>query len=117
MLSITDQLTEGSLPIILGLAVVVYGAGQAVFQPAFTSITPTIVPADLLVQANSLAQLVRPFAMTLIGPLVGGVLITWFGVGFAFLADAATFAFSAVMILDADASHAEGRARPDHVLR
>ena len=98
VLSITDQLTEGSLPIILGL-VVVYGAGQAVFQPAFTSITPTIVPADLLVQANSLAQLVRPFAMTLIGPLVGGVLITWFGVGFAFLADAATFAFSAVMIL------------------
>jgi len=57
------------------------------------------VPADLLVQANSLAQLVRPFAMTLIGPLVGGVLITWFGVGFAFLADAATFAFSAAMIL------------------
>jgi hypothetical protein len=95
LLSIADQLT---IPIVLGL-VVVYGAGQAVFQPAFTSITPTIVPADLLVQANSLAQLVRPFAMTLIGPLVGGVLITWVGVGSAFLADAATFAFSAVMIL------------------
>ena len=98
VLSITHQLTHGSIPIILGL-VVVYGAGQAVFQPAFTSITPTIVPAELLVQANSLAQLVRPFAMTLIGPLVGGVLITWFGVGWAFIADAATFAFSTVMIL------------------
>ena len=91
----TDQL---SIPIIIGL-VVVYGSGQAVFQPAFTSITPAIVPADLLVQANSLAQLVRPFAMTLVGPLVGGVLITWVGVGWAFLADAATFAFSTVMIL------------------
>ena len=98
VLSITGQLTHGSIPIILGL-VVVYGAGQAVFQPAFTSITPTIVPSELLVQANSLAQLVRPFAMTLIGPLVGGVLITAFDVGYAFLADAATFAFSAVMIL------------------
>jgi MFS family permease len=95
MLSITDQLT---IPIVLGL-VVVYGAGQAVFQPAFTSITPAIVPTDLLVQANSLAQLVRPFAMTLVGPLIGGVLITWVDVGFAFLVDAATFAFSAVMIL------------------
>ncbi|MET0799550.1 MAG: MFS transporter [Actinomycetota bacterium] len=95
VLSITDQLT---IPIVIGL-VVVYGAGQAVFQPAFTAITPTIVPADLLVQANSLAQLVRPFAMTLIGPLVGGLLITWFDVGVAFLADAATFAFSSVMIL------------------
>ena len=95
VLSIADQLT---IPIVIGL-VVVYGAGQAVFQPAFTAITPTIVPADLLVQANSLAQLVRPFAMTLIGPLVGGLLITWFDVGVAFLADAATFAFSSVMIL------------------
>jgi hypothetical protein len=98
VLSVTHQLKPGSLPIILGL-VVVYGAGQAVFQPAFTSITPTIVPADLLVQANSLAQLVRPFAMTLLGPLVGGAVITVFGVGYAFLADAATFAFSTAMIL------------------
>jgi MFS family permease len=94
-LSITDQLT---IPIVIGL-VVVYGAGQAVFQPAFSAITPAIVPADLLVQANSLAQIVRPFAMTLIGPLVGGLLITWVGVGYAFLVDAATFAFSTVMIL------------------
>jgi hypothetical protein len=37
--------------------------------------------------------------MTLVGPLVGGVLIPWVGVGWAFLADAATFAFSAVMIV------------------
>jgi hypothetical protein len=95
-LSVTGQLK--SIPIILGL-VTVYGAGQAVFQPAFSSITPAIVPADLLVQANSLAQLVRPFAMTLVGPLVGGVLIAWVSVGFAFLVDASTFAFSAVMIL------------------
>jgi MFS family permease len=94
-LSISDQLT---IPIVIGL-VVVYGAGQAVFQPAFSAITPAIVPADLLVQANSLAQIVRPFAMTLIGPLVGGLLITWVGVGYAFLVDAATFAFSAMMIL------------------
>ena len=37
--------------------------------------------------------------MTLVGPLVGGVLIAWVSVGFAFLVDASTFAFSAVMIL------------------
>ena len=95
LLSISDQLT---IPIVLGL-VTVYGAGQAVFQPAFSSITPAIVPAELLVQANSLAQLVRPFAMTLVGPLVGGLLIAWVSVGFAFLVDASTFAFSALMIL------------------
>ena len=96
VLSIMDALT--SIPLLLVL-VAVYGAGMAVFQPAFTSITPAIVPAELLVQANSLAQLVRPFAMTLVGPLIGGVLIDWFSPGVAFLADAGTFAFSAVMIL------------------
>jgi transmembrane secretion effector len=95
VLSIAGQLT---IPLVLVL-VVVYGAGQAVFQPAFSSITPAIVPADLLVQANSLAQLVRPFAMTLIGPLVGGVLVAWVSPGAAFLVDAGTFAFSAAMIL------------------
>jgi MFS family permease len=95
ILSLNDQLT---IPIVLGL-VLVYGAGQAVFQPSFQSITPVIVPDDLLVQANSLAQLVRPFAMTLVGPLVGGALVAAFSAGVAFLVDAATFAFSALMIL------------------
>jgi MFS family permease len=97
VLSIADALT---IPRILVL-VVIYGSGMAVFQPAFTSITPTIVPAELLVQANSLAQLMRPFSMFLVGPVVGGLLIDWAGgrPGAAFLVDAATFAFSAVMIL------------------
>ena len=95
VLSIGDRLT---IPLILGL-VVLYGAGMAVFQPAFHAITPGIVPADLLVQANSLAQLVRPLAMTLLGPLIGGLLVAAAGPGTAFLVDAGTFAFSASMIL------------------
>jgi MFS family permease len=95
ILSLADALT---IPLVLVL-VAVYGSGMAVFQPAFTSITPTIVPADMLVQANSLAQLMRPFSMFLVGPVVGGLLIDWAGPGAAFLADAATFAFSALMIL------------------
>jgi MFS family permease len=95
ILSLNGQLT---IPLLLGF-VFVYGAGQAVFQPSFQSITPTIVPDDLLVQANSLAQLVRPFAMTLVGPLVGGALVAAFSAGVAFLVDATTFAFSALMIL------------------
>ena len=95
ILSLSGQLT---IPLIL-LLVLFYGAGQAVFQPSFQSITPVIVPSDLLVQANSLAQLVRLFAMTLIGPLVGGVLVAVFSAGVAFLADAATFVFSMLMIL------------------
>jgi hypothetical protein len=94
-LSILDELT---LPILVTL-VVVYGAGQAIFMPAFSSIVPTIVPDDLLVQANSLGQFVRPVSWTLIGPVVGGALVAGIGPGWAFVADAGTFVFSAVMIL------------------
>ena len=52
-------------------------------------------PADLLVEANSLGQFVRPIAMTLVGPLIGGLLVGSVGAGWAFIADARTFAFSA----------------------
>jgi predicted MFS family arabinose efflux permease len=93
-LSILDALT---LPILVTL-VVVYGAGQAIFMPAFSSIVPTIVPDDLLVQANSLGQFVRPVSWTLIGPVVGGALVAGVGPGWAFVADAGTFVVSAVMI-------------------
>jgi MFS family permease len=95
VLSLTDRLTMTSLIVL----VVVYGSGQALFGPAFSSIVPTIVPDDLLVEANSLGQFVRPVTWTLLGPLVGGLLVASLGTGWAFIADASTFAFSAVLIL------------------
>jgi MFS family permease len=95
VLSIAGELT---IPLLIGL-VVIYGVGQALFGPAFSSIVPSIVPAELLVEANSLGQFVRPFAMTLVGPLIGGLLVGSVGAGWAFIADALTFAFSAVMIM------------------
>jgi len=94
-LSITGRLT---IPLVIGL-VAVYGVGQAIFQPSFSAIVPTIVPGDLLVEANSLAQFVRPFSMMLLGPLIGGLLIAAFGAGWAFVFDGGTFVFSALMIL------------------
>ncbi len=57
-----------------------------------------IVPHGSLVEANALGRFVRPFAMMLLGPLVGGALIAALGVGWAFIVDAATFGFSAAMI-------------------
>ncbi|CAN5690250.1 tetracycline efflux MFS transporter Tet(V) [soil metagenome] len=95
LLSIADDLT---MPVLI-VIVVVFGAGQAIFQPAFSSIVPTIVPEEMLVEANSLAQVVRPASMLFLGPLIGGLLSGVIGVGGAFLIDGATFAWSAVMIL------------------
>ena len=75
-----------------------YGAGEALFGPANSAILPDLVPAEELIQANSLAQFVRPFAAMLLGPALGGVLVRNVGPGWAFMVDAATFAWSALMI-------------------
>ncbi len=57
------------------LIAALYGAGTAFFGPAFDAIVPELVPSDELTQANSLDQFVRPAALGLAGPALGGVLI------------------------------------------
>ena len=79
--------------------VALYGAGGAVFTPAFTGIVRDVVPRELLLEANSLGQFVRPLCVRLIGPALGGVIIGVAGAGTAFLADAGSFAFSATAFL------------------
>jgi MFS family permease len=76
----------------------VFGTGEAFFGPAFNSIVPQIVPRDLLLQANSLDQFIRPFAFTLVGPALGGWLVATVGPGQAFVLDAGTFLVSATAI-------------------
>jgi MFS family permease len=83
----------------LAAIVAVYGVGAAFFTPAFESIVPSIVPAGELAQANALDQFVRPIALRLAGPALGGWLIGTLGVGTAFAVDAASFLFSAMLVL------------------
>jgi DHA3 family tetracycline resistance protein-like MFS transporter len=78
--------------------VVVYGTGQAFFAPAFDAITPDLLPAEQLAQANALDQIVRPVALRLAGPALGGVIVGALGAGGAFLLDAASFAISAAAL-------------------
>lgn len=76
-----------------------YGAGTAFFGPAFDAIVPDVLPRDQLAQANSLDQVIRPIALRLAGPALGGVLIGAIGVGGAFAVNAASFVASAVALL------------------
>jgi hypothetical protein len=76
----------------------VFGTGEAFFGPAFTSVVPQIVPRELLLQANSLDQFIRPFAFLLVGPALGGWLVVVLGPGQAFMLDAGTFLVSAAAI-------------------
>ena len=81
------------------LLVAIFGAGTAFFGPAFDAIVPDVLPASLLPQANSLDQFIRPVALRLAGPALGGFLIAGVGVGWAFVLNAATFAVSAGALL------------------
>jgi Transmembrane secretion effector len=60
---------------------------------------PDILPASDLPAANALDQFVRPIALRLAGPAVGGWLIAAFGPGIAFAADAASFIAAGAAVL------------------
>ncbi len=83
----------------LAALVAVYALGAGFFTPAFESAVPELVPAEDLPQANALDQFVRPIAMRLVGPALGGVLVAATGSGMAFALDAASFGVSMLTVL------------------
>src|SRR6188474_2046053 len=95
VLAITGALSFWHLVLLVAL----YGVGTAFFTPAFEAIVPDIVPPAQLPAANALDQFVRPIALRLAGPALGGTLVAAVGTGVAFAFDAATFVVSAVAIL------------------
>jgi MFS family permease len=94
VLSLTGLLTFWELMVLVAL----YGVGTAFFTPAFEAIVPDIVPAADLAAANSLDQFVRPIALRLAGPALGGALVAGVGTGAAFALDAASFVASTVAV-------------------
>ncbi|GAA3230987.1 MFS transporter [Nonomuraea helvata] len=67
------------------------------YQPAFRSIVPSLVPVDRLPQANARIHM-GEHAVNMIGPAVGGALVVSFGYEVAVYADAGTFLASALLI-------------------
>jgi MFS family permease len=78
----------------LWILVAIHGVGVALFIPASGAFVPEIVPTELLVEANAVRQFVRPLAMRLVGPALGGVLVAVLGAGAAFLLDSLSFFFA-----------------------
>jgi MFS family permease len=113
VLSLTGLLTFWELMAIVAL----YGVGTAFFTPAFEAIVPDIVPAADLAAANSLDQFVRPIALRLAGPALGGALVAGVGTGTAFALDAGSFVASTIAIFlmrppaHARSEHAESSVR------
>jgi MFS family permease len=78
--------------------VIAYGCFEAFFRPAAGGLTPALVPADELQQANSLIALAQN-AGHVIGPAAAGVLIVVLSPGAAVAVDAATFVVSAAFLV------------------
>ena len=106
VLALTDSIELWHIFVLAAL----YGTGQAFQGPASGAIIPDLVPARLLVQANSLSLVVRQLAFAFVGPAVGGLVVHELGVGTAFLVDAGTYVFAIAML-------AALRSRPPAALR
>jgi hypothetical protein len=99
------QLTAGLLLIAgnasvgtLAALAAVYGAADAFFSPAFTGLLPgTVAPVNLQ-PANALRGLTFS-ASSVVGPVLGGLLVTLAGTGGAFLFDSATYLVSVACLV------------------
>lgn len=96
LVGIVWQIPTSLLPVLSVVAV--YGAATALFGPSFDAIVPALVPEGELTAANALDQLMRPVALRMVGPALGGAVVGVAGTGVALLLDAASFATSAALL-------------------
>jgi MFS family permease len=94
--------------------VAIYGAAQAFFDPASDAILPELLHPQQLGEANALDQLVRPLALRMAGPALGGILVGTLGPGSAFLADGASFLLSATALWAMSAGQGLQSAQAGH---
>ncbi|CAM5704673.1 MFS transporter [Streptomyces aurantiogriseus] len=90
---------RGPLPVAVLLAVVT-GFAAGVFTPAFGALIPELVPDEDLPKVNALRSITVRTGQVL-GPSLGGLLLTAGTADTAFWADAGTFAASAVTLVGA----------------
>jgi hypothetical protein len=98
---------------VYGIAVV-FGIVDAFFMPARQSILPKVVADHELEPGNAVLNVTAQMSVIL-GPVLGGVIVAGFGIGWAFAGDATFFALGFLLILwlPTAARTAAGAAHPD----
>ncbi|WP_410515260.1 MFS transporter [Paenibacillus sp. BR2-3] len=86
-----------SIPLLF-LLVGFYGLLDGLFQPAYAAVRATVFTPDIRVAANSLTQITTQ-AVRLIGPALGGLLVTHWSAGFGFGIDAFTYLLSLICLI------------------
>jgi len=95
---------------ILYAVLLLTGALTVLFDVANMSMLPSLVASDRIVEANSKLQSTAAAAQV-VGPSVGGVLVSLMTAPFALLADALSFLFSAAFIAGTRVPEAAPEAR------
>jgi MFS family permease len=86
-----------SIPLLYVL-VACYGLLDGLFQPAYAAVRATVFTPDIRVAANSLTQITTQ-SVRLIGPALGGLLITHLSAGVGFGIDAVTYLISLLCLV------------------
>ena len=94
VLMLSGRLELTHLYVLSGL----FGLLSAFFMPAAMSITPQLVPREVLPQANALRSFASELA-GILGPPLGGVLVTLGSLSLALGFDAVTFVLGALCLL------------------
>lgn len=98
----------------LVVSAAIYGAASAYFDPASFALLPRLVAKEQLQPANAFLNIATNVG-GIAGPALGAVLVTFGGVGFALLVDAATFVVSVatLAIVAATTNRSAGTAAAD----
>ena len=98
---------------VYGIAVV-FGIVDAFYMPARSSILPRVI-ADHELEPGNAVMNVTAQASVILGPVLGGLIVAAFGIGWAFAGDAACFALGFLLILWLPSARpaASGAAHPD----
>jgi predicted MFS family arabinose efflux permease len=94
VLSLSGLLSIPLLFILVGF----YGLLDGLFQPAYAAVRATVFTPDIRIAANSLTQMTTQ-TVRLIGPALGGLLITHLSAGIGFGLDAFTYLFSLICLI------------------
>lgn len=101
----------GGLPLpVLAFLAAFMGVGSALFTPAYGALVPTIVPEDLLTEANALRSAALRIAV-IGGSAAGGLVLAVSGPEALFWLDAATFAVSVAVLLFQERPRRRGTVR------
>ncbi len=98
---------------VYGIAIV-FGVVDAFFMPARSSILPKVVADHELEPGNAVLNVTGQVSL-IVGPVLGGLIVAVFGLGWAFAADAACFALGFLFLLGLPAATPEQKidARAD----